>query len=168
MARYPPAATGRKAAQAADTVAQGYGGREDVGCHQGGQAGLAHVPPGDGQGGDHGRKSDVRRKRNSFHDRGETCRSGPARIGGDIGLSEDDLRCDRKLKAAHNCSGNHTGMLAACVYHGWDVATYQRADHLAQVAGIESVAEATGIAAADMPCGVCSSCAESLASNCKP
>ena len=45
-------------------------------------------------------------------------------------------------------------MLAACVYHGWDVATYQRADHPAQVAGIESVAEATGIAASDMPCGV--------------
>jgi L-asparaginase II len=71
-----------------------------------------------------------------------------------IGLSEEDLRCDHKLKAAHNCSGNHTGMLAACVYHGWDVASYQRADHPAQVAGIEAVAEATGIAAADMPCGV--------------
>ena len=67
----------------------------------------------------------------------------------DIGLSEDDLRCDRDLKARHNCSGNHTGMLAACVRHGWDVATYQRADHPAQVAGVESVAEAAGIAASD-------------------
>jgi L-asparaginase II len=76
------------------------------------------------------------------------------RMLADIGLSEDDLRCDHKLKAAYNCSGNHTGMLAACVHHGWAVPTYQRADHPAQVAGIESVAEATGIAAADMPCGV--------------
>ena len=76
------------------------------------------------------------------------------RMLADIGLSEDDLRCDHKLKAAHNCSGNHTGMLAACVHHGWDVATYQQAGHPAQVAGIESVAEATGVAAADMPCGV--------------
>jgi L-asparaginase II len=72
----------------------------------------------------------------------------------DIGLSDDDLHCDRDLKVRHNCSGNHTGMLAACVHHGWDVATYERADHPAQVAGVESVAEAAGIAAAEMPCGV--------------
>ena len=64
----------------------------------------------------------------------------------DIGLSEDDLLADRDLKARQNCSGNHTGMLAACVRHGWDVATYQHADHPAQVAGVESAAEAAGIA----------------------
>ena len=76
------------------------------------------------------------------------------RMLADIGLSEDDLRCDHVLKARHNCSGNHTGMLAACVHRGWDVATYQRPEHPAQVAGLDSVAEATGIAAADIPCGV--------------
>jgi L-asparaginase II len=76
------------------------------------------------------------------------------RMLADIGLSEDDLRCDHELKARHNCSGNHTGMLAACVHNGWDVSTYQCADHPAQVAGLQSVAEATGIAVADIPCGV--------------
>ncbi len=76
------------------------------------------------------------------------------RMLADIGLSEDDLLADRDLKAGQNCSGNHTGMLAACVRHGWDVATYQRADHPAQVAGVESVAEAAGIAVSAMPCGV--------------
>ena len=76
------------------------------------------------------------------------------RMLADIGLSESDLKCDHELKARHNCSGNHTGMLAACVVNGWDVATYQHADHPAQVAALEAVAEATGIAAAAMPCGV--------------
>lgn len=76
------------------------------------------------------------------------------RMLADIGLSEDDLRCDHELKARHNCSGNHTGMLAACVHNGWDVTTYQRADHPAQVTGLQSVAQATGIALADIPCGV--------------
>ena len=51
------------------------------------------------------------------------------RMLGEIGLSEADLRCDRDLKARHNCSGNHAGMLAACVHHGWDVASYQAPDH---------------------------------------
>jgi L-asparaginase II len=76
------------------------------------------------------------------------------RMLADIGLSEDDLLADRDLKARQNCSGNHTGMLAACVRHGWDVATYQQADHPAQIEGVESVSEAAGIAVSAMPCGV--------------
>ena len=45
------------------------------------------------------------------------------RMLADLGLGEQDLRCDATLKARHNCSGNHTGFLAACVHHGWDVPT---------------------------------------------
>jgi L-asparaginase II len=71
-----------------------------------------------------------------------------------IGLSEADLRCDEELKARHNCSGNHTGFLAASVFHGWDVATYRQADHPSQRAGVASIAEAAGIAVQDVPCGV--------------
>ena len=76
------------------------------------------------------------------------------RMLADIGLDETSLLCDHDLKARHNCSGNHTGMLAACVHHGWDVAGYQQAAHPAQIAGVRSLAEATGMAVADIPCGV--------------
>jgi L-asparaginase II len=76
------------------------------------------------------------------------------RMLADIGLGEADLRCDRELKACHNCSGNHTGMLAACEHHGWDVSTYQRADHPAERAAVASVAEACGIPEADIPRGI--------------
>ena len=76
------------------------------------------------------------------------------RMLAEIGLSEADLRCDATLKARHNCSGNHTGMLAACVHHGWDLATYQAPDHPAQRAGVASVAEASGIAVEAMPLAV--------------
>jgi L-asparaginase II len=76
------------------------------------------------------------------------------RMLADIGLTEADLRCDDTLKARHNCSGNHTGFLAASVFHDWDVATYQHGDHPAQRAGVASIAEAAGIAVEDVPCGV--------------
>ena len=76
------------------------------------------------------------------------------RMLADIGLSEADLRCDAELKARHNCSGNHTGFLAASVFHGWDVATYQMPDHPAQRAGLASIADAAGVLPADLPCGV--------------
>jgi len=72
----------------------------------------------------------------------------------DIGLSEADLRCDHELKARHNCSGNHTGMLAACVHHGWDVATYQAPGHPAQRAGVTAVSQACGIPEEQIPRGV--------------
>ena len=67
------------------------------------------------------------------------------RMLADIGLSEADLRCDRELKARHNCSGNHTGMLAACVQRGWDVPSYQQPEHPAQQLGVRAVAKAGGV-----------------------
>lgn len=76
------------------------------------------------------------------------------RMLADIGLSEADLLCDAELKARHNCSGNHTGFLAASVFHGWDVATYQAAQHPAQRAAVASIAEAAGMRPEDIPCGV--------------
>jgi len=62
-----------------------------------------------------------------------------------IGLSEDDLRCDLLQKARHECSGNHCGFLAACVYEGWEPAGYQRPDHPAQQVALAAVAAACGM-----------------------
>lgn len=76
------------------------------------------------------------------------------RMLADLGLSEADLRCDDVLKSRHNCSGNHAGFLAASVFHGWDVANYQRPDHPAQQAGVASIAEAAGMRADEIPRGV--------------
>lgn len=76
------------------------------------------------------------------------------RMLADIGLSEADLRCDERLKARHNCSGNHTGFLAASVFHGWDIASYQQPDHPAQRAGVASIAEAAGMRPDEIPRGV--------------
>ena len=67
------------------------------------------------------------------------------RMLADIGLSEDDLRCDAGLKARHNCSGNHTGFLAACARHGWDIASYQQPGHPAQQAAFAAFAAITGL-----------------------
>lgn len=72
----------------------------------------------------------------------------------DLGLTEDDLRCDGKLKARHNCSGNHTGFLAASVHHGWDIPTYQQPAHPAQQAALRMFAACTGLDAAQIPTGV--------------
>ena len=81
------------------------------------------------------------------------------RMLADVGLSEDDLRCSTLLKARHNCSGNHTGFLAASVRHGWDVPTYQQPDHPAQVAALRAFAacvgvEPTSLATAVDGCGI--------------
>jgi L-asparaginase II len=76
------------------------------------------------------------------------------RMLADVGLSEDDLRCDRELKARHNCSGNHIGMLAGCRYHGWDVSSYQRRDHPAQQAMLACFADAVAMPVADIRLGV--------------
>jgi L-asparaginase II len=72
----------------------------------------------------------------------------------DLGLSEADLRCDHKLKARHNCSGNHTGFLAASVRHGWDLATYQQPGHPAQEAALKAFAAITGLEVGSIPTGV--------------
>lgn len=71
-----------------------------------------------------------------------------------IGLSEDDLRCDATLKARHNCSGNHTGFLAASVRHGWGLATYQQPEHPAQQRALETFAHCTGLLLAAIATGV--------------
>jgi len=63
----------------------------------------------------------------------------------DVGLSEADLRCDQELKARHNCSGNHTGFLAASVHHGWDMPSYQRPEHPAQEAALQVFAACVGL-----------------------
>jgi L-asparaginase II len=72
----------------------------------------------------------------------------------DLGLSEADLRCDHQLKARHNCSGNHTGFLAASVRHGWDLASYQQPDHPAQEAAFKAFAAITGLQPGSIPTGV--------------
>ncbi|HET6476327.1 MAG TPA: asparaginase [Thermoleophilia bacterium] len=76
------------------------------------------------------------------------------RMLADIGLSEDDLRCDAGLKARHNCSGNHTGFLAACAHHGWDVASYQQPGHPAQQAAFATFAAVTALEQTTIPTGV--------------
>jgi L-asparaginase II len=76
------------------------------------------------------------------------------RMLGDLGLTEADLRCDARLKARHNCSGNHAGFLAACVRHGWDLAAYQQPGHPAQEAALRAFAAITGLEVEDIPTGV--------------
>jgi L-asparaginase II len=76
------------------------------------------------------------------------------RMLADIGLSEADLRCDHKLNARHNCSGNHTGFLAASVHHGWDIRTYQRPGHPAQEAALQAFAACVGLDPRQIPAGV--------------
>jgi L-asparaginase II len=63
----------------------------------------------------------------------------------DLGLTEADLRCGDAQRARHNCSGNHTGFLAACVRHGWDLATYQRPEHPAERRALQMFAACTGL-----------------------
>ncbi|SDO45373.1 L-asparaginase II [Nakamurella panacisegetis] len=75
-----------------------------------------------------------------------------------VSLGEGDLGCPEALplnEAARNeviaaggaprriymnCSGKHAGMLAACVEHGWDVATYLQTDHPLQLSVRDQVA----------------------------
>jgi L-asparaginase len=77
----------------------------------------------------------------------------------DLGLGEADLQTHPTIKAVHECSGNHTGMLAACVRHGWDVPGYLAKGHPVQRAGHAAVARAAGLDPAEVPvasdgCGV--------------
>jgi L-asparaginase II len=76
------------------------------------------------------------------------------RMLADIGLSEDDLRCDSTLKARHNCSGNHTGFLAASVRHGWNLPTYRQPEHPAQQAALQAFAACTGLDPSQIPTAV--------------
>jgi len=77
-----------------------------------------------------------------------------------VGLSELDLQntpdlpIDRSARIAWgdkagtslaaNCSGKHAGMLATCVFNGWDIKTYRDANHPLQVAIANEVEDLTG------------------------
>ncbi|MAS37865.1 MAG: asparaginase [Anaerolineaceae bacterium] len=45
----------------------------------------------------------------------------------------------------HNCSGKHSGMLAACRAQGWDIATYLQPEHPVQQMILSVVAEYAGL-----------------------
>ena len=63
----------------------------------------------------------------------------------DLGLTEDALRCDAALRARHNCSGNHTGFLAAMRASRLGRGTYQSAQHPAQRAALTMFAAVSGL-----------------------
>ena len=54
----------------------------------------------------------------------------------------------------HNCSGKHSGFLACCVQHGWDVDRYLDPGHPLQQAIRRDVARAVGLAPQDLKLGV--------------
>ncbi len=76
-----------------------------------------------------------------------------------IGLSEKNLQCGvhiphyytanniipppgkRFTPVHHNCSGKHSGILAICVYSGWDIKYYLDKNHPAQKLILKSISE---------------------------
>jgi L-asparaginase II len=60
----------------------------------------------------------------------------------DLQLRRGNARKERRF---HNCSGKHSGWLAACTVAGWDTATYLDPRHPIQRSIIEIVWEMTGI-----------------------
>ena len=80
-----------------------------------------------------------------------------------VGLSEDDLqsgahppmyalaaaelarRGEEPTQVYGNCSGKHAGMLALCVYEGWETATYRDPDHPLQRRILQTVARVCGL-----------------------
>ncbi len=54
----------------------------------------------------------------------------------------------------NNCSGKHSGMLAACLASGWPLETYIQPDHPLQVAILAAVAAAAGLDPASIPWGI--------------
>ena len=79
------------------------------------------------------------------------------------GLSEDDLqsgahppmyapaaaelarRGEEPTQVHGNCSGKHAGMLAICVYEGWETASYRDPDHPLQLWILQTVARVCGL-----------------------
>ena len=55
---------------------------------------------------------------------------------------------------AHNCSGKHAGMLAACTLHGYDKRDYLAFDHPVQRAVRTTVSELAEVDEATLPCGI--------------
>jgi L-asparaginase II len=68
------------------------------------------------------------------------------------------LECSAAATAAgrlgHMCSGKHAGMLAACAARGWPTKGYRELGHPLQRSILEAVAEAAGVAVADLVLGV--------------
>ena len=79
-----------------------------------------------------------------------------------LGLQESDLACGphpplnaaaaamlaegrRPTRLHNNCSGKHTGMLAACLHQGWPTAGYARPDHPLQRAIARELADLAGL-----------------------
>jgi len=54
----------------------------------------------------------------------------------------------------HNCSGKHSGFLACCVQHGWEVDHYLDPGHPLQQAIRRDVARAVGLAPQDLKLGI--------------
>lgn len=89
-----------------------------------------------------------------------------------LGLAESDLQCGthtpydkasaEALRARgeeptpnhHNCSGKHTGMLAAACLGGWPLETYLADDHPLQVRILEAFAAMAGLPAEQVALGV--------------
>ena len=74
---------------------------------------------------------------------------------------EEDLECGpfEGSRVRHNCSGKHAGMLCVCAARGWPFRNYRLSSHPLQQELHELLAEAAGLAAADVPvaidgCGV--------------
>ena len=79
------------------------------------------------------------------------------------GLSEEDLQCgahppiyepaaaelarrgEEPRQVHGNCSGKHAGMLALCVYEGWETAGYRNPDHPLQRRILQIVARVCGL-----------------------
>lgn len=71
-------------------------------------------------------------------------RNTPGRPIGEAALEQWLAGGHGDERLAHNCSGKHAGMLAACRAAGWDEATYLDATHPLQVLTREVVEELTG------------------------
>jgi L-asparaginase II len=60
-------------------------------------------------------------------------------------------RGERPTRLHNNCSGKHTGLLAACLHQGWLLEGYARADHPVQSHIAASLARAAGLANVEAP-----------------
>ena len=70
--------------------------------------------------------------------------------------TEDELECgsERGSKLAHPCSGKHAGMLLRAKREGWPLPGYRLPDHPVQREAARLVAEAAGVAPADLREGI--------------
>ena len=83
------------------------------------------------------------------------CRESDLACGGHPPLSEEVARRVARdgtelTPRWSNCSGNHTGMLALAVHHGWPIVGYHLAGHPVQQRLLEEVSRWTDVPAADL------------------